>query len=88
MGNDFEKWATFEGRRRMTEALRRIKLTFIALIVALLAAAFGYQFGQASSAPETGRQIGVDVLNHEGKGKACEPRGNYGHVKNPPKHCS
>jgi len=73
----------------MTEVARRAKLMLIALIVAALAAAGGYQIGQSASTDDrVSGEISADLLIHKGNSaKSCQPQGKYGKVKNQPAHC-
>ena len=65
---------------------------FLILALVALALAVGLYFGgvPAFDGSDGLQQIQTDLLNHKGagSGKACEPQGRYGHVRNPPSHCT
>jgi hypothetical protein len=73
-------------------ARTQIPVFFLILALVAIALAVGLSLGNFSSTDDSDsvRQLNTELLNHKGSssGKACEPRGNYGHVKNPPPHCT
>lgn len=72
----------------MTEVFSRVKMVFLALVVALVAASVGFYMGQSQNAAAPERSISTDLLTHRDRGKSCEAHGKYGNLK-PPRasHC-
>ena len=72
---------------------RRSRLTFLFMAMTSLLIAFAIGFyvgGGAMMVSPPDRDVQTRLINKGGDpnhGNSCAPKGRYGKVKNPPKHC-